>query len=338
VQSVKPTQERLFSQNRLAKEMARETVKAAPANAVALPQNPREIAELASRYAPVFHMHPKEKYMPGDPNRFIANSSLRLHRSKWFDKALAEKGKIDQRSLSKERGDNVYIDHDDSPLARRGNPATAPVLYQFEGGPPPTMTYWLFSPYNNKALDNLPDQNHEGDWERITVVFGADKNGALSPSEVRYSAHGGATALPWKEVPKDPSDPNRPEVYVALGSHAMSPYAVDQPIEGALAFKDYFAKGGATIDAKKALGTNKTRLVNVKDQTWWGTRAHWGERGKLAALPAKLELPGGNSIDIPKSLRSSSSGVPGPMPDPDGKGPMTGKGPLGPTDRRPVSS
>jgi hypothetical protein len=303
------------------------TSKPTPAASVAIPRSAPAIATLASKYAPVFHMHPKEKYMPGDPNRFIAGSSLRQHRSGWFDKTLAVRGKIDQRSLAREQGDNVYIDPDDNDSARRGEPSTAPILYQYEDGQPPTMTYWLFCPYNNKALDNLPDLNHEGDWERVTVVFGVNKDGTMSPSEVRYSAHRSGTALPWKEAPKDPSDPDRPQVYVALGSHAMSPYAVDQPIEGLPGLKDNFAAGGRVIDTRKtADGSARTRLVNVESQQWWGTRARWGERGKLAALPDA----------IPAVIRDSSSGVTGPMPDPDGNGPKKGKGALGPTSRRPL--
>jgi hypothetical protein len=325
--------------------LASPAAKAATANrvaqtsAVTIPRNREEVRQLAEKFSPVFHMHPKEKYLPGDPNTFIARASLRKHISGWFDKTLAEKNKINPASLAKQRDEGVYIDGDDSDTARRGNPANSPVLYQYNGGQPPTMTYWLFTPYNNKALNNLPDQNHEGDWERITVVFQDNKNGTISPSEVRYSSHGSGTALPWQEAPKTAGDANRPKVYVGLGSHAMSPYPVNQPIEGIpiLDLVDYFAEGGITIDSGKTSDSaGRTRLKNIEEEAWWGTRVHWGERGKLAAFPSEIVLGDGKKMKLPTSFRNQTSGVTGPSPDPDGNGPLKGKGALGPTTRRPV--
>src|SRR4026208_1187780 len=98
------------------------TSKTSQTASVDVPHSAPAIATLASKYSPVFSMHPDEKYMPGDPNRFIASSSLRQHRSGWFDKTLAERGKIDQKSLAREQGDDVYIDPADNDSVRKGEP------------------------------------------------------------------------------------------------------------------------------------------------------------------------------------------------------------------------
>lgn len=302
--------------------------------------SPAEVETLALNNAPIFNMHPDEQYLPGDPDTFIANSSLRGHRPIIPDRGIADRGEVTSELLREQQGDDIYLDLEDDETLRQGDAANAPIMYQFDPGSadrPPTMTYWVFSPYNSKDLPGPASQNHEGDWERVTLVF--DQNAPLTPDsqpvEIRYSAHGGATHLPWNEAPKDAAT-GRPVVYVARGSHAMSPYPHNQPIESVPGLEDEFAAGGVQIDAAGTRSDGSLRLENVTDQPWWGTRTHWGQRGDLAAFPPVVVI-GGQIIDVPEELRNSTSGVQGPMPDPDGDGPQTGKGALGPTTRRPVT-
>ncbi len=266
------------------------------------------IRQLAFKHAPVFFLHPKEKYLPADPDVFIKNSSLRrprtaAHRGRVPPITLAEQGEVRAGSLRGVRSPRTYLDLEDSKAARRGDPANAPVLYQFQQGPPPTMTYWLFSNYNNKAINKLPDQNHEGDWERVSVVYG---NGIdRDPTEVRYSAHNGGTSLSWRDAPKDEAE--RPLVNVALGSHAMSPYLANQPT-GVPGINDNFAVGGLRFDSRSVRPSGANRLEDVTQQPWWGTNVTWGEFG----------------------IFPFTSGITGPEPrDASGKG----RGAVGPTDR-----
>lgn len=240
-----------------------------------------DVAAAAFEYAPVFYFHPDEKYLPADPDTFIANSELE---------------------------DGIW-DLKDGEKYRQGDPANSPVTYQYEEGPPPTITYWQFYNYNNKAINNSPDQNHEGDWESVTVVFGNGMD--KEPTEMRYSAHGGGTALSWNDTPK--TEDGRPIVNVALGSHAMSPYLANQPTK-APGIEDVFAVGGMVIDGRGTDSNGEPRLQNVEDQAWWGTRNKWGEDGYF----------------------SFTSGINGPMP-PDASG-RNGKGAVGPTDKKPHAS
>lgn len=68
------------------------------------------------------------------------------------------------------------------------------------------IEYWLFYLYND-----FYDQ-HEGDWEGVTIVL---QNGA--PLGAAYSQHQGRTWVAWPSLSKSGS---HPVVYVARGSHA----------------------------------------------------------------------------------------------------------------------
>lgn len=195
-----------------------------------------------------------------------------------------------------------------------GNSESAPVFYQYDPGDPnanpprpPSMTYWLFSP-NNHWDGPVGNADHQGDWERVTVVFG---NGVGNePTEVRYSNHSGSFTLPWSEAPRDSS--GRPIVFVARGTHAMSPYPWQEQTSTA-DFSDYYG-AGTRIDPLEGSNTSETpRLRDVEDEPWWGTRGHWG-------------LKSDEGLDNEFGL---DDGPQGPMPDPDGQGGLNGKGPLG---------
>ena len=73
------------------------------------------------------------------------------------------------------------------------------------------IEYWFFYLYND-----FYDQ-HEGDWEGVTVVL---QNGA--PLGAAYSQHQGRTWVAWSALSKSGT---HPVVYVARGSHADYPKA-----------------------------------------------------------------------------------------------------------------
>ena len=82
------------------------------------------------------------------------------------------------------------------------------------------LQYWLFY-YDNPFL--LPPtplgtfwQSHEGDWEVVNVVLGADQQ----PLEAAYSQHCSGQRRAWDAVTKSPAGSTHPVAYVALGSHA----------------------------------------------------------------------------------------------------------------------
>ena len=251
------------------------TAQAAPARAGAAsfdPKNPQDVQALARKYAPVRYLHPEEQYKPGDPLDFIQSSRVREHRSFWPDRTPDgfDEGEIDPARLKGMQKDNLYLDLKDTDAARRGDVAGSPTLYQYDEKSN-TMTYWFFYPYNKApGPGNL---NHEGDWERVTVQFDAQQK----PTEVRYSAHTSSVSRSWKDAPKENG---RPVVYVAQGSHANSPDTKTKTlfdVAGIPIAQDHYGRGQRVDSASQ-------EFRDVKAEPWYGTRVHWGERGKLAAV------------------------------------------------------
>jgi hypothetical protein len=82
------------------------------------------------------------------------------------------------------------------------------------------LQYWLFYYDNPLLLPATPIgtfwQSHEGDWELVNVVLGADEE----PLEAAYSQHCSGQRKPWTAVEKRPAGSTHPVSYVALGSHA----------------------------------------------------------------------------------------------------------------------
>lgn len=236
------------------------------------PSSPADVKALAQKYAPIRYMHPDEEFKAGDPLDFIQNSRVREHRKLWPDKTPDgfDTGEIDPAKLRGMQKDNLYLDLKDTDAARRGNTAGSPTIYQYDDKTK-TMTYWFFYPYNEgPGPGNL---NHEGDWERVTVQF----DGQQKPTEVRYSAHTDHVTRKWDEAPKEGG---RPVVYVAKGSHANSPVPKTKTlfdVAGIPIAQDHFGKGERVDGAR-------LELRDVKAEPWYGTKIHWGERGKLAAV------------------------------------------------------
>ena len=78
------------------------------------------------------------------------------------------------------------------------------------------LQYWFYFYFNDW------NNSHEGDWEFIQLVFRentAEEALASAPSKVIYSQHGGGETADWTSG-KLLKDGDRPEVFVAKGSHA----------------------------------------------------------------------------------------------------------------------
>jgi len=80
------------------------------------------------------------------------------------------------------------------------------------------VQYWFYYYYNAWLNE------HEGDWEMITIAFPSPDvrvilADGIPPEEVAYSAHQGGNLAAWDHVERD-KDGQRPLVYVAKGSHA----------------------------------------------------------------------------------------------------------------------
>jgi hypothetical protein len=146
----------------------------------------------------------------------------------------------------------------------------APVFYEYRKGE--YITYWFFYPYDKFDLDLIipGSQEHEGDWERISIQLDADDE----PHNVLYYTHGGENGpVAWGDVNK--SLGTHPIVFSAKGSHAS-----------------YF-NGGSHV---RPIGIDFTNdelswmtwtgtLAPVTGQVWYGYGGAWGEVGDGACFP-----------------------------------------------------
>jgi hypothetical protein len=204
---------------------------------LALPAVVRAQAEeqLAQRYAPVVRLveqkeecGPGEPYEPTDIDAFMDQDTVSL-RGPWTSNDLikiaptaADLGKgLFEYNLDFP-GDALNPGCDYERWARRINEGRRPAVYAHVVTEPArpdrlALQYWLFYPFNDW------NNNHEGDWEMIQLVFAAENaNDALSkaPLEIGYSQHEGAEKADWGEDKFQLVDGTHPVVYPAAGSHA----------------------------------------------------------------------------------------------------------------------
>ncbi len=191
--------------------------------------------QLAQRYAPVVRLvdqtdecGPGEPFEPSDVNAFLGQDTVSL-RGPWQSNDL-----IAVAPTAAELGKGLYgynLDFPGSPLdpgcdyerwARMLTAGHEPTVYAHvatEAAKPGRLSlqYWLWYPFNQW------NNNHEGDWEMIQLVFDApDAKAALAvpPVEVGYSQHEGAESAMWGDEKLELVGGTHPVVYPAAGSHA----------------------------------------------------------------------------------------------------------------------
>ncbi len=126
-------------------------------------------------------------------------------------------------------GPELYLDFPGNPLSpgcryeldhRTWSAGYPPVTYarvaQEEGRRGVILQYWFFYYFNDW------NNNHEGDWELIQLVFDAESVQealAQEPDRASYAQHGGGERADWDHG-RFHQEGGRPVVYVATGSHA----------------------------------------------------------------------------------------------------------------------
>ena len=219
-------------------------------------------------------------------------------------------------------GSNHYLDVNGTEIISIGS-EDAPIFYEVDlHGDPPQATYHIFYPYN----DGPYVQNHEGDWERVTINLDPV---TLEPESVTYSAHGHGSTIPYEDVDKYPGT-NQPIVFVADGSHAN--YAENGPHETNVPSSGSAGAGGVEVgyydpelqdhtvtdengdgvydeqDGAVVIDTSD-QLEPVQDQVWYPEEGNegvkWGEQGNAIA----------NDHGIPGVPGLGSDGPTGPSED-----------------------
>lgn len=240
---------------------------------------PAQQQALAQRYAPILYFHPDEQNFLQDPNTYIEQSTLRQELDFRPDRELHGLGEVPAGELAgvgegnRDADGQIFLDHQNEALGdgiRAGDLDDSLNLYQYDPGTN-TITYHLFYAYNDGPPGVGDVQNHEGDWERVTVQLDDD----FQPVEVRYSAHGGIdVSRAWADAPQENG---QPVVYVGQGSHANYPEPGSWTTQ-APGIHDVAATGGVRFDLSGQPATD------VTTQPWYGGYVLWGERGSASEV------------------------------------------------------
>ncbi|HEX6232683.1 MAG TPA: Vps62-related protein [Jiangellaceae bacterium] len=191
--------------------------------------------ELAERYAPVIRLRAQEEpcgdgtpYRPMDITTLMDNSGVAL-RGPWHTNDL-----VGVAPAAVDLTDGLPQYHLDFPgnaldpgcgyeewQREIGRNSEATVYARVVTDPARqgqiALQYWFFYVFNDW------NNNHEGDWEMIQLVFDApDAEAALAtpPSVVGYSQHTGGERASWGSAKLEVVDGTHPVVYPAEGSHA----------------------------------------------------------------------------------------------------------------------
>jgi hypothetical protein len=195
-------------------------------------------AQLLARYTPIVVLHPDERFQPEEVDGYLADADIVA-------------GHYDQRLCKSVDGTAALGCYADADAAH----AEPPALYGavFRRGNRIALEYWLFYAFDLYSPTDPPGQfwqDHEADWEAVTVLL--DSSG--KPLLVGTSRHCGGARRDWAKVRKQGS---RPIVYAALGSHA-----------------NYFAPGLALLDSRcwppVAISIFKAYRVPLLDRTRTG--------------------------------------------------------------------
>lgn len=182
--------------------------------------------------------------------------------------------------------EGFYLAPPEDSNLRAGIGDGAPVFYEYVKGK--YVTYWFFYPYNLFRIENpeagysIPSQQHEGDWERVSIQL--DEND--SPVNVLYYAHHDGTLVPWSRV--DKFDGTHPIVFSAKGSHGSFPVAGEFPTDACIPVISLCALDRTDYGPRWLTWTN---LWEVEAQPWYGFGGAWGEVGEVPSEVIGVGLP-----------------------------------------------
>ena len=213
--------------------------------------------------------------------------------------------------------EGFYLDLDQDALPRR-RPATvtedgqrvlepSPVYFERhdetgkDGSANVRFTYWFFYPFNTppglaEFLHSLglPVFDHEGDWERISVLTRTVGPDLWLPLSVRFHEHGGSMERTWQAVRKASDDTGvltHPRAFVAKGDHATYP----DPGR----FRHILRVFGLRIPLddevqacrrcpRWATWKSPEMLVDATQQPWYGFGGAWGRVGSGSDVTGPL--------------------------------------------------
>lgn len=187
-----------------------------------------ERAELARRFAPVLRYHSTELFVPIPRAAYVSRTQLKEQEGRFVrvlrqkllpDELPARPGTclpirgclffLDVRGVEPDppKASQRAYDAIENQLLRTSKPTVYTHVTRYEDSGEYAVQYWFLYFFNFRLNE------HESDWEQVTVRLDADRN----PIDVYYSAHEGGNTREWERVERDGE---HPVVYPALGSHA----------------------------------------------------------------------------------------------------------------------
>lgn len=257
----------------------------------------------AIKYAPEIRLHSDERYFPMHPIDFIRLSRFRHHkgwgsdegynkiRKKWYknnskassyyDIPLEVINRFSSHSNGKNRRPrdenngsswNVFLQPNGRPRGDRTPNRQVAVYYYIRRRRRMipfeiywAITYWFFFGYN----DGFLSQNHQGDWEHISLTFDLEKR----LKHVYMAAHGSPTRYDKSSVR---FIDEHPIVYSAKGSHASYPrpgiyhFGTDHTEDGGYRWQTWL------------------NCQPLKNQPWRNFAGAWGEVGEFSSTTGPL--------------------------------------------------
>ncbi|HYZ19474.1 MAG TPA: Vps62-related protein [Gaiellaceae bacterium] len=185
--------------------------------------------ELAQRFAPILQYDSRELFVPISRGAYVGRTQLKEQEGRFFRllNAIPKEDTLPvvEGTCIRARGCVYMLDvrgvEPDPPkqsqpaygaiqrrLLRGGErPTVYAHVTQYEDSGDYAVQYWFLYLFNFRLNE------HESDWEQITVRLNEDKE----PQDAYFSAHEGGNVRPWLEVEKRG---DHPVDYAALGSHA----------------------------------------------------------------------------------------------------------------------
>ncbi|MBI4008263.1 MAG: Vps62-related protein, partial [Planctomycetes bacterium] len=251
---------------------------------------------LLEKYAPLLYMQEDERYHPTDVMNMLKNSRL-WERREWKKDKLVDNTPTLQELVNNfdEKKYYLWLKYKEKELNKRNWKIDQTVYGRqfttYDGGNKRTvLQYWFFYVYNDW------DDDHEGDWEMIQIVFGSDNQ----PLLITYSIHKGGMTLPWDD-PKVSKSGDHPKVYVSLGGHGswnepgnhtwyQSLTICDQCID------ETSEQGDVIVPEGESISSNYTyKLVDLdkEEVNWIEWNGYWGKQGySVGRKQATVYVPG----------------------------------------------
>jgi hypothetical protein len=133
------------------------------------------------------------------------------------------------------------------------------------------LQYWFFYPFNNWRSGFFGVNDHEADWEMITVYCSDSEAGEIHPEWVAYASHdfsGDDLRRRWDDPELEKVD-EHPVIYAGAGSHASYYSGGEYLTELELPFLSPLVQllGRLQRALRKALGQDKDRGTEASEQT-----------------------------------------------------------------------